>query len=175
MSRMRGNDHVGYTEETSSNDSSDLKTIKVLRLHLRQHPLQRPLYLLWRKNAKEHRFNFQSHEKEVPSCSMDRAIESECIRNLHHAPVPEAGFGFQPRKLRHSEPLFHENCSHFHGLWHEQLFPLRSALSILGRRANKNCSKVTTFAGSCDASANGLRIRAFGDLCSRCPLADYSR
>src|ERR1700678_474946 len=107
MARMRRNGHVGHAEETPGSDSSDLKTIEVLQIHFCQDPLQCALYLLFPKKPEIHRLDFRSHKKEVPSRSMDRAIESGCIRNLNHAPLPEAEFSFQSGTMRHSDPLLH--------------------------------------------------------------------
>src|SRR5438270_14095495 len=115
MSRMRRNGHVWYAEEAPSRDFGHLKTIEVLQIHFRRDALQCALYLLFTKDTEIHCLHFGGHEKEVPSRSMDHAIESECIRSLDHAPLPEAGFSFQPRKMRHSDALFHiqsESC-HF--------------------------------------------------------------
>ena len=72
---MRGNGHVGHAEETPGSDFGDLKAIEVLQIHLRQDPLQRALYPLFPEKPEIHRLDFRSHEKEVPSRSMDRVVE----------------------------------------------------------------------------------------------------
>src|SRR5208282_4729743 len=117
MSRMRGNGHVGDAEKIPGSDFSDFETIEVLQLHLCQDALQRTLYLLFPEKSEIHRLDFRSHEKEIPSRGMDRAIESECIRNRNHAPLSKAGFSFHPRTMRRSHPLFHhhQNRADFYG------------------------------------------------------------
>jgi CRP/FNR family cyclic AMP-dependent transcriptional regulator len=96
VARMRGHSHIGHAEEMSGNDRGNLKAIEVLRSHLGQNPLQRALLLRRPQRSEEHRLDFRSHEKEIPSSSMDLAIKSECIRHLDHAPLPQAGFSFKP-------------------------------------------------------------------------------
>jgi hypothetical protein len=54
----------------SSNDRSNLKAIEVLVLHLDQNPLQRAVRLWRPQRPEEHRLDFRSHEKEIPSGSM---------------------------------------------------------------------------------------------------------
>ena len=112
---MRGDSHVGYTEEMSGNDRGNLKAIEMLLLHLGQNPLQRALYLRGRQRSEEYRLDFRGHEKEIPSGSMDLTIKSECIRHLDHAPLAQAGLSFKTYKLRHSQPLFHQNCADVNG------------------------------------------------------------
>lgn len=82
MARVRENGHVRNAQEASGNDSSYFKPVEVLFFYLLQNPIQRALDLRRSQRAKEHRFDFCRHEKEIPTGSMDLAIKREAIQNF---------------------------------------------------------------------------------------------
>ncbi len=119
MARMRGHGYIGHTEEMPGDQFSHLKTVEVLKLHFGQNPPQRALDLRCTERSEEHRLDFCSHKKEVPSSSAYLAIKRGCIRHFNRAPPLKKRFGFNSNELRHSRPLSHQNRADFNGGWHQ--------------------------------------------------------
>ena len=83
---MRRNSGVAYSQKSPGNDSSYFKAVETLRPDLGEDSLQRAPDIGRPSRSQKPHLYFARHETEVPSGSMDLAIESEAIESLDHAP-----------------------------------------------------------------------------------------
>lgn len=114
MARVCGNGGIGHAEK-ASNDSGDFKAVEALRLHLRQNSLYCILDSARSKSAKKPHLDFRCHEKEVPTCRMDFAVEGETVQSADYAPFSRAGIALQSKEFRDQRPLFDQNGSDVYG------------------------------------------------------------
>src|SRR5580658_3919821 len=98
---MRGDGCVRHTKKALGHNGSHFETIEVLGLYLPRDSLQGLLDLARSNRPEERRFDFISHEKELPSCSLNLAIESEAIKRLNDTPISKVRFTLERQDLGH--------------------------------------------------------------------------
>src|SRR6476620_5768357 len=116
---MRGNSGVTHSQEALDNDFSHFKAIETLRPHLRENSPRRVPDIDCSERTKEHHLYLGRHEKEVPACRMDLAIQGKAVKSPDDAPIPRVRLTLETEELRNPRAICDQNRSHLHSRRHK--------------------------------------------------------
>lgn len=138
-------------------DSSHFEAVEALRPHLRKNSSQSVPDPGCSERSKERHFYFDRHEKEVPPCSMDFAIQSEAVKSANDTPFPGIGFTYEIKKLRNLRAICDQNRANLYRGYHSSP-RLKPGSRIPSRNTEQNGSlpfAIRTRIGEDETCRNG--------------------